>query len=352
MSIKRLPAFLWEIDPGYFRLKQAVKTIIAIVVALWLVGDEPLSTKAIAGVSCGISMQGSFAKAYYWRIVQVISFDLIYFSSFILGLGVRETSGLKAVVFIVLGFVVNYCRRFGLQTNVAPLMVWILCFLATILPLGSAANTWSHIEGLIIGLVVSAVAVLVVFPENYCRLFINNSNRLFQILAGGLKEMRRHLLIPPFAIDFESLPFVRSKASLNRLLESNLSLDQSELFSSQEKRIGEIIIHQYALVHAYTMMLEAYRNLMKHGYQLPRPIRRYLSQLTRQLVILFGSVRMDNAYKIRSEAINISLTQLGRQLNQERLTDPELIMIILNLKLSFNLLRQQIDQLQEGANEA
>ncbi|KTC85230.1 hypothetical protein [Legionella brunensis] len=348
LSFKRFQSFLWDIDPGYFSLKQAAKTILAILVVLWFVRNEPILVRAMAGVSCAMSMQGSFAKTFSWRVGQIILFDLFYFASFCLGLSIRDSANLKAIILALLGFTVNYCRRFGLQTHVAPLMIWMLCFIATILPFDSSAQAWKHIHGLIAGLAVSAFVMLVVFPENYRRLYIHNSNRFFKYLAQGLKEMRRYLLLPNLSLDFEHQTFLRIKDSMNRLLASNRSIDQSDIFDEQHERlIGEVMICKYALAQAYTMMIEAYRSLRIYQHFWSPEIRLSLSLINKQLSQLFASAKMDESYIVRAKVFEISFANFIQKVNQEKITEPRLIMAILNLNLSLRFMIQQFNKLLE-----
>lgn len=345
MSIlKRFQSFLWDIDPGYFCLKQAIKTVLALLIALWFVRDQPILTKAMAGMSCAVSMQGAFAKTFSWRVGQVILFDLLYFASFCLGLLIRDSAHLKAIVLVLLGFTVNYCRRFGLQTNVAPFMIWLLCFVATILPFEATADAWRHIHGLVIGLVVAAIVMLVVFPENYQRLYVHNSNRFFKHLSRGLNELRRSLLLPERSFKLQRVMTI--KDSLNRLLASNRGIDQSNIFDEkQENLIGQIMVCEYALTQAYTIMIETYRSLNIHQHFWSREIRLSLSLINKQISQWFASATMDKSYHVKAEAIQISFERFVQGVSREKITEPGLIIAILNLNLSLKFMVQQFERL-------
>ncbi|ASQ45142.1 hypothetical protein [Legionella clemsonensis] len=329
-----------------------MKTILAILITLFLVQNESVATKAMASISCAISMQGSFAKHYLWRVGQIILFDIFYFASFSLGLAIREADNLKAIVLILLGFTVNYARRFRLQTSVAPLMIWLLCFMATILPFSSSAEAWSHIHGLITGLVVSAVVMLVIFPENYRRLYVHNSNRFFSSLAQGLNEMRRYLLLPGNSLDFYRLSFVRTKKRLNRLLDSNQSIDQSDLFDEQQENlISELMLSEYALAQAYIIMIDAYCHLGTHHHFLSKELRLRISKINKQLSQWFASAKMDKSYKVSAEQIEISFEKLIQTVSKEKITAPDLVMAILNLNLSLRFMVQQFNKLLDFSHE-
>lgn len=349
-TINQLRIFLWAIDPGYFRLKQALKTVLAILITLLLLQDELLFIKVMGCLACGFSMQGIVAKSFRFKILHVIFFDFTYYAVFLLGFFVRDLPNVRALVLIVLGFVVNYMRRFNLQNSVAPLMVWMLCFIATVLPFNSSTEALSHIDALVLGLVVGSVVFLFVFPDNYPRLFINNSNRMHKLLAKGMQDIRRYLIKRSAQQNFEGEEFVRIKNTLNELLDSNQAMEQSEVFLKRQKIISEVLIHQYGLIHAYGLMIEAYRILKIHHYQLSPAVRLGLSTINRHFYFLFQSLTMNNDYSLSAKAACVSIHHLSAKLSQEQLSEPKVVMAILNLKLSFNLLNHHIMSLLRGTD--
>jgi len=341
---------IWSLDPGYLRLKHAAKTVLAILFVLWLVQDEPLFTKTMAGLACGFSMQGIDAKSFLSRLRQVIAFNLTYFSVFSLGLLVRDSANLTTLVLILLGFLVNYIRRFELENSIAPMMAWLLCFCATILPYGSTLQAWQHLHGLVAGLVVSAIAVAFIFPENYPRLFVRNTNQLFHLLAAGIKDMRVFLIKRKSDFNFDRQAFVQNKINLYHLLDSNQTIEQSFVFNDQQLLISVVMIHQYALAGAYGMMVEAYRVLKIHDFQLSRPLRLMLAKINRQYATLFSAIQMNPDYTFSSSEIQFSLQKFSEILAQEKITEPTMIMVLLNLKLSLTLINQHVRALLRGEN--
>ncbi|WP_237758935.1 hypothetical protein [Legionella birminghamensis] len=317
----------------------------AILITLALTTKEPLFGKLMAGIACGFSLQGIIAKSFALRVIQVIVFDLVYFLAFILGLKVRDSQDLTSIVLILLGFTVNYCRRFGLQNSMAPMMAWILCFFATILPFDTPTEAWMHLHALIIGLLVAALVAIFIFPENYPGLYIKNSNRLFKLLSRGMREIRHYLVKRDVIQSFEKLSFVKLKHNMNHLLDSNQTIEQSDVFDGMQSTVSEILVHQYAFVSAYTMMVEAYHILKIHDYHLPRSVRLSLIVINRRFAVLFDSVRMRRDFRIELENAQVSLQQLDESMSHELLTEPTLVMALLNLKLTFNLINQHMTEL-------
>ncbi len=342
---------LWDIDPGYFRLKHAFKTILAILIALWLMRGESIFVKGMVGLACGFSMQGVVAKSSTSRLKQIVLFDLTYFIVFILGLLVRDSAIGTSLVLVMMGFVANYVRRFGLQTSVAPMMAWTLCFFATILPFNSTAEIWMHIYALILALFISAMVNIFVLPENYPRLFVWNSNRIFRSLAQGMHELRQYVTGQSKEQAFEKYGFVRIKNTLTYLLESNQAIEQSDEFSQQSNQISDLLLEQYALVHSYAMMVDAYHLLCRHNQQLLQPAQDELVLIHQQFEMLFASMIMDQKYAVVSSASIVFLPPLVKSLGRSPTAEPAIIISLLNLKLSFNLLNRHAKKLLRIADE-
>lgn len=353
IKLVRISDLLWDVDPGYFRFKHAIKTVLAILVTLWVVRNQSFVIMIVAAIVCGFSMQPVIASRFSAAVLQVLAFDLAYFFAFILGLSLRDSADLRALVFVVLGFSVNYLRRFGLQNSLAPMMIWVLCFMATILPLRTLDQDLDPVYGLLTGLIVSALVLLLVFPDNYPRLFVNNSNRLFKAMADGLTQIRRHVFKDDGSFDFERESFVQIKNSLDRLLGSNQKIEEQNQLISEDQRelLSDILIHEYALVHAYNALIDAYRILRIHHYQLPQSIRISLIMINKHFASLLASLKMSSDYTVHCEKIAVSLAKLNENLIREHLKDPGLVMIILNLKLSFNLFNQHVGKLVRGLDE-
>lgn len=350
--VKKIRNYVWDIDPGYFNLKLASRTVLAIVISLWLLRDEALLTKVMGAIASGFSMQGVVAKTWSMRFVHVVIFSLAYFAMFALGLVVRDSANLTAVTLVALGFCVNYIRRFGLDNSSAPMSAWVLCFLATILPFADAAEAWSHIYGLLVGLAVSATVLLFIFPDSYPRLFISNSNRFFKIMAEGMGELRRYVLMhEPSSMQFTDLPFVDTKITLAKLVDSNQTMQQSRVFADHEQQIHTILIHQYGLLNAYSLMIDAYQALWLNKQQLSRSSCLALSQISKQFNKLLQSMKMYSDYQIHAKSTRCFLPGLAKKLGHTPLTDPALVMVLLNFKLSFDLLNQHLAKLIQDSNE-
>ncbi|KTD64417.1 hypothetical protein [Legionella spiritensis] len=348
---KKFLSVLWKMDPGYFQLKLAFKTTLAIVIVLLLLYKESLNIKMMATVACGMSMQGITATTWFSRMKQILLLDTIYFFSFVLGLLVRDSPYCTAATLIILGFTVNYVRRFEPENNMAPMMAWTLCFMATILPFQSGSQALGHLHALLQGLIVAALVMFLVFPRNYTKLFVRNTNLIFDTLAHGMDELRRFLLQGFHKDDFDALPFDKMKESLQHLLDSNQTIEQKGRFNNRQKFLADTLLHLYILVNAYDMMLASYQSICTKKYHLTRAARRRLSLINKHFARTFRGVRLDKDFSFSGRITAVQFPQIDRKFSKESSSDPNLILALLNLKLSVTLLYQHLNEIRRGHDD-
>lgn len=336
----------WDLDPGYLHLQQALKTVLSILCMLGLLHREPLLIKLMVGVIIGFSMQGATAKTFRRRVWQIISLNIGYFVAFIVGLSVHASPVGSALVLSGMGFMVNYLRRFGLQTSSAPFMSWCLCFFATILPFPDLNEIWHHVPILLLALFITGLVNLFILPKNYSRLFISNSNRLLAMLAQAFDTIQRYTVHPLSERYFQRLSFVKMADRLLRLLAYNQAIVQD----MANETMSEQILEQYALVHAYTLLLDAYRILVQHQHQLPASLSAKLKLIYASYKQIFVQLRMNENYEVKSQK-SVQLPDLTPLLYQLPTLEPRMVLVLLNLKLSFNLLNREITTLLRITDE-
>ena len=347
---KRLRAYFWAIDPGYFNLKHAVKTILAILLSLLLVHNEATSTKVIAVIISGFAVQGLVANTFSSRIIQLMMFDMVYFAVLLLGVAVRDSGNWTAITLVLLGFAVNYARRFGLENSRAPMMIWVLCFVVTMLPFSATVQLGALVYGAGVGFIVSALVELFIFPQNDAHLFVNNSNQFFKTLAYGLQEMRRYVLVSSEQVNFENVSFVIIKTTLERMLESNQAIQGDKFFDDEQKQIDHILMQQYALLNAYSLLIDVYRSLWANKYHMSRASVLALSYLCNQFSRLFMTTNISENYIVSVAYSPTLLPDLAKKLGKLSLVDSTLIMALLNFKLGFDLFKHHEKKLLRGAD--
>lgn len=329
---------IWAIDPGYLHLKQGIKTILAIALSLWFMRHQAPITQVMASIACGFSMQGVVAHTVYQRLRHIVLFDAVFFSVFILGLMVRDSTLWSGLVLALLGFVVNYIRRFGLERSMAPMMVWMLCFLSILLPMTNNQTIWQPIYGMVIGFGCSAF-MLLIWPDNYARLFVENANRFLQTFAAGLEAMRRALIIHSSTEGALSFPFEKTQATLRRLMESNVVLHHKLEAFSQARR-HHILIEYYALMNAFSLLNDAMQRLLLEPQVASRSLVLLLARSYKQYAREFLALRVGLDYAFIGTQKRNFLTYSSQDKWQVNRPSAPVIIMMLNFKLGFNLLRQ------------
>lgn len=301
----------------------------------------------LAGIASGTATQGVIAQSRKGRLRHILIFSSLYFIVFSLGLLVRDSQILTAIVLVGLGFFANYIRRFGFEKSIAPLLVWVLCFLATILPFDSTRQAWLHIDGLIVGLGVSGFITLFIFPENYANLFISNTNRFLHDLSDGMNSLRRYLLLTKEKESgiFKEKAFVQLKFSLMHLADSNQAIGNDPSFSQEEAQISQVLVAQYGLINAYALLVDAAHDLWEREIEFPRAVELKLALVCKHFSKLFSNIETQQNFQVtKNTHLSIALSH-NEKIDHAPIGDSEAILQLLNFKLGFDLLVQHASHL-------
>ena len=343
----RFYTYFWGIDPGFFQLQHALKSVFAIVLSLWLVRDKSLSVIVMSGIASGISMQGFKGNTFLSRLVYVGALDAVYGLVFLLGFLVRGAPYWTGALLVTLGFAVNYARRFGFCNSRVPMMIWTLCFLATILPFSAFTRLPILLGAIGVGFAASAMVILFVFPENEPRLFVNNSNRFFQDLAQGLLDMRRSMLFLEETPTFEKRPYVSQKMVLARLLDSNQMLLNRGVFM-EDGIESQVLMYQYSLLNTYSLLVDATHVLWERKCPLPRLARLFVGRKCKKFGQIFSSMVLRSSHQVILGSTVTLNTKLPEKLGHVLWPDPNLLMVLFQFKLGFDLFHQYLDKLLTG----
>lgn len=350
--IHSIKIFFWEIDPGYFNLKRAFKTVLAIVISLLIVADDLFMTQMMAGIGSGIAMQGVDIRSRRIRVIHVLVFTLIYFLVFCLGLYVRSSQGLTAITLLLLGFSVNYFRRFNMEKSIVPFMVWIICFLATIIPFDNIETAWWHIYGLLVGLIVATIVTLLVFPDNYNKLFRKNTNLYFRTLRHALEGFSQQVISPLPIYAISQLPSVQASQSLLQCAESNQTIINSSTFKSYDDKEYEITTFMFALNNAFGLLVDAYIKALKQEIFLPQTTKDTLRHICKEFSDFLLPVYFNRSLEINPKNVERFVSQYSKNLGDKPVKGAGEIMILLNMKLRFELLSKNLNQMIKVLNGA
>ena len=191
---------------------------------------------------------------------------------------------------------------------------------------------------------------LFIFPQNDALLFVNNSNQFFKTLAYGLQEMRRYVLMSSEQVNFENLSFVIIKTTLERMLESNQAIQRDEIFDEEQNQIDHILMQQYGLLIAYSLLIDVYRSLWLNKNHISRSSVLALSYLSNQFSHLFTTTKISENYVVSVAYSPTLLPDLAKKIGKLSLVDSTFIMALLNFKLGFDLFKHHEKKLLRGAD--
>jgi len=129
-----------------------------------------------------------------------------------------------------------------------------------------------------------------------------------------------------------------------QLVNINQTIQYSVNFGDQNDKISEVLTHCYSLLNAYTLMLEAIHSLWFCNYQMSPASRLLFSRKCKQISNKLASMELNRNYKIIAP-FKANANLMAMKPIKPYMTMPSIVMALLNLKLSFDLLTQQLNAL-------
>jgi len=267
---------LWEEDPGYFRLKQSFKTLVAIFLLMCITYAAPMEVKLLSAMAAGFSMQAIIGDTRYEHIKFIFIAFPVYFICYLIGYFSKNSALISSNILIILGFLVVYVRRFGPGFFFGPIIAWIFCFLGMLLPV-SLRQYWLVITALLLGLSVSALVFLFIFPERKKMLYFENFDIFLKDYANSLQWLA-HILIHHTTIEKYRQDKTALKDHLFRLTTVNgdIAQNQTNSDSPYAARLTYLYTKQYALAKVLTMILEGIEEMIKAEIILSDTVRSHL----------------------------------------------------------------------------
>jgi len=356
MTFEALTSKFWEEDPGYFRLKQSCKTLIAILILMLITYSAPQLVKLLSAIAAGFSMQAIIgdSRKKHLRFI-VIAFP-IYLICYLIGYFSKEYALLSSVALVILGFLAVYVRRFGPEFFFAPIIAWSFCFLGILLPIPMQQYPLV-IGSLILGLIVAAVIFLFLFPERKKKLFFENLDIFFKDYASALQWLA-HILIHRTTPE----AYEKDKATLKghlfqlTIINGNIAQNQTSSETFGTNRLNYLYSKQYALAKVLTMILEGIGELIQAKITLSDTVRSHLftvfaiyaSALTN---LDINSRDSNHAAVLKTlEIIESNLEEFQILLIECIIMKNKLVIPLININLGLRLILRNIQKM-EHANE-
>lgn len=276
MTLQHLFNKLWEADPGYFRLKQSCKTVIALLIVGLITLPAPLLLKFFAAISAGFSIQAIVANTRKSQIKFILLAFPVYFLCFMLGALSKTNTLFSSSVLVILGFLAIYVKKYGPEFNFAPIIAWSFAFFGIILSTNDQ-NVWLIFGSVLLGQIVAGLVYLFVFPELKSKLFYSNINKFFKQYAVILQWLA-HILIHKTDIKHFQSDREEYKAYLFRLtvLNGDITQNRTGIKNIFATRLYQIYVRQYALAKIASMLMEAFETLIQQKITLADTARSHL----------------------------------------------------------------------------
>lgn len=276
MTFQQLTGKLWEDDPGYFRLKQSFKTLFAVFLLMALTYAAPLQVKLLSAIAAGFSMQAIIGDSRRTQLQFMLLAFPLFFICYLIGYFSKGSDLLSSSALTVLGFLAVYMRRFGPDFNFMPIIAWAFCFLGMLLPI-PLQQYWSVMGALLLGLVVSALVYLYVFPQRKTKLYFENFSVFMKDYANSLQWLA-HILTHETTLEKFEADKVSLKNHLFQLTTINgeIAQNKARTESSCAFRLNYLYVRQYALAKVLTMILEGIGELIKAKVTLSDSVRSHL----------------------------------------------------------------------------
>lgn len=276
MTLQHLFDKLWEEDPGYFRLKQSCKTVLAILLIGLITLPAPLLVKFFAALSAGFAMQAIVGNTRKSQIKFILIAFPVYLFCFMLGSFSKMDTLFSSSVLVILGFFAIYLKQYGPEFNFAPIIAWSFAFLGIILPINNQSQ-WLIFGSILLGLTVAGLIYLFLFPELKAKLFYSNINKFFKEYAVILQWLA-HILIHKTDLKHFQQHRETYKEYLFRLTVVNGDITQNRtgIKNVFATRMYRIYVKQYALAKIASMIMEAFETLIRQKITLTDTVRSHL----------------------------------------------------------------------------
>ncbi|KTD78396.1 hypothetical protein [Legionella waltersii] len=345
--ILNLRHYLLDLSPGIPAFKQASKTILGILITLFLLRNETLGLQLLAAICTGMSIQTVSATPFLLRLYQMIIYDLLFISVFYLGYFVKNSELLTIVFLTGLGFTVNYCKSYVLERSPAPFMIWLLGFIATLLPTQDFSNFTTPLLSFLYGFGVSIPFILFLFPPpDPLTLFQNNKKKLFLLLGQGISE----LMSPNFEKQNMKKDVYRICQRLEKRMYSLLSLNQRLLDSIQLNRNKphqlKVLQISYALVNVYAMLVHSLNRI--NTVHLSPDMNEAVHANSIQILNALSYLSSKRNIAFKSTMDSMTLINMMPMIVHQKMDQTEMISPLIQVSHCFELMKSQIEQLLRG----
>ena len=342
----------WEEDPGFFRLKQAFKTVIALLLLGIITYTMPQFAKFFSALAAGFAMQAIVGDTRKQQIKFILLAYPIYLLCFFLGYFTKTNILLSSVFLVALGFLAIYVKKYGAAFFFAPIIAWCFAFLATILPVYSL-SIGMLIFYMLLGMLIGALVYLFIFPELKSSLFDSNLRKFFHAYAMTLQWLAYLLVHKTDVVEFQRKR-EQHKNYLFRLTMVNGDIMQNNCKNNETiTRMNKLYIKQYALAKISSMIMEALDLIIREKIEISDDVRSHLFTVFAIYATAIANIDIQQTHSNYREVIN-TLTIMEKNLNEFQslilacvINQKKSMTALINLNLGLRLILRNIRKMEQ-----
>lgn len=302
--LRRLIDLLRWDDPGYVRLKQATKSVVAVGVALLLYRHAQQQERLFAAIAVAFIMQCvSAGSSRRQQVTMIVSAAGMMIATG-LGAGFSFSIWTQAAVLAVVAFACFYVRRFLPNGDLFPIYGFILCLIATELPGGWRWAAWEMLA-VATGLPIAFALRFLVLPYDPRKAAVAAIDNLRVATARFLAALVRYL--GGAQNDHDELADAQADVEAVVRFDQTL-LDGLPVSVRGEAWVLEILRHQYEVLQSLTLLRQSVRRVREARDDPNEPAVGHLRTLLALLAGAFGDRDGGEDRPVDEEAVQMSKT--------------------------------------------
>ncbi|CAN5390682.1 hypothetical protein BH10PLA2_BH10PLA2_11630 [soil metagenome] len=249
--LERLRLILEASDPGWLRLTQSVKTVVAVLLTMGIIYSLAPGDLFIGSVGAGFLMQCGEGVSRRRQQITLVTCGLAFIALAALGAAAGSHRELKEILVIVVAFFTFYLRRFIPRRPGFTAYGFVLFLLSTVFP-GGRDQALSHVEVLAIAFIVTYTVFFFVRPPEPLRAFAIGTRLFCSSVADLLHTLS--LASPGERAD-------RCEHLVKRALRFNQALADNFLPGSESFWTDELLAEQYEAWQLLQMLQDSLTHL-------------------------------------------------------------------------------------------
>ncbi|MCD6047946.1 MAG: hypothetical protein K0S08_1593 [Gammaproteobacteria bacterium] len=303
-------------DSGRLRLKQAIKTVFAIILSAlichWLLSVALIVPPFMAFFLMQIHQGDSRKDSMKTAAIAYPVFIILY----VIGAILRHFPVIyQDIGLVFLAFFAFYVQGFGSRYSLFPIFAWVMYFFSMILPPAAPVLIMQNVTGMLITCVLVFFIYFYFFPSSNDKTFFAHLKFYFKSCRGAVNLVLKFYQHKVSCEEFVPLA-PRYMHDMRELLVKNYSLYETIRQNCPEKTafVSESFFDECERARGMSMIIEASKKIALNKIELPLALQQDIISILQFYANSFPTVRIDlHQAKIFSNAdVNLLKELLGK----------------------------------------